>query len=1041
LFSFERLFRILWVASLLTFVSPSVHAEAITTGTITVPGGFAPVARILGVKGTPPPSVAIQRLFSVLVQAEVPLGAASPVNPVREDLLSYFKEYDRFVRYLEKEGLLPDDGAVTDTIVFRFEGTAEEIERTKKLLSYFDVQSLTQGNGSSFLLSIEDASGTERKAQLRILIEALDLNFHDRNPGTIHIESATRLPLLFDEAAWSAIVPGKKSDALFERFLKHPEAMRLYLALSNCSQEAARALIETVEPAKLLESSEILHLAGSDLQFENGVLLFPGDRKSWISLLKAGPESAAPIDALLRHQGMPLLFYSSVAAAPLEVQEYMTASPQRLKSYYEVLKAYDDGRCCGTTVTAVAQDFPRILKLLKADSSGLVPVLDDRIARPLLHQLVQEELAEDKPGPVIITPKVLGKLLPRPGISPYAETSRAGTLEFFKYVGETWLNGFSLDSIKALVQNPKEAPVYIDLIGDLSPDPELLATYLAYCHRIAEHGAKGWNLNRTRTSQSIFFLLSALRREGAISSQGANALLHAALQALDSDREAVAATAVAGFLSDRLLPELRKTAEETQDFLLSALSGRQSELRIVHRGKEVAFDYNAARFQRMHETLQSQSYTPLNVLIEIYRLLKEIGSLQSGSPATEEMIEALSARLSEIRTTEKTPAGDDVKVAPKPIRIEEVKKKLRNADDPAEISGTIAARLHGELGITLMTYCYAYAGMPEIDVLAFDPNFVRKHRFFPESGRKAAWNSARFVQDDSVGGLMEGSLSGLEMELTRLHSAQSDQSLSAASNPELVLAIRYGIRQMRPALRTDRSQEYVALATKLGAELISEISAGPAADWVRKSLPSLVSPGRLEQVRQHLVETDADAAVEVLSRSELFLLGRAFCNSPEADSCRSGPDSGGFCDLVNRIRRIVPAPGSVEYRRFNEEVNQYGVSLHSRIGLSRLSFDLVESYERLEKSLHPQTLYDRLCDLKIRIAEINYDMELPASLGEIQAGIALKSMLSTRTIAGWQETVRQTNRLSKKMAPVWIDELMKNKYLVPEILYSRNPHQ
>jgi hypothetical protein len=50
-------------------------------------------------------------------------------------------------------------------------------------------------------------------------------------------------------------------------------------------------------------------------------------------------------------------------------------------------------------------------------------------------------------------------------------------------------------------------------------------------------------------------------------------------------------------------------------------------------------------------------------------------------------------------------------------------------------------------------------------------------------------------------------------------------------------------------------------------------------------------------------------------------------------------------------------------------------------------------------------------------------------------------MLSTRAVAGWQETVRQTNRLSKKMAPVWIDELMKNKYLVPEILYSRNPHQ
>ncbi len=42
---------------------------------------------------------------------------------------------------------------------------------------------------------------------------------------------------------------------------------------------------------------------------------------------------------------------------------------------------------------------------------------------------------------------------------------------------------------------------------------------------------------------------------------------------------------------------------------------------------------------------------------------------------------------------------------------------------------------------------------------------------------------------------------------------------------------------------------------------------------------------------------------------------------------------------------------------------------------------MIDSYERLEKTLGLQYLYDRMCDLKIRIAELNYALGLACRLG------------------------------------------------------------
>jgi hypothetical protein len=116
----------------------------------------------------------------------------------------------------------------------------------------------------------------------------------------------------------------------------------------------------------------------------------------------------------------------------------------------------------------------------------------------------------------------------------------------------------------------------------------------------------------------------------------------------------------------------------------------------------------------------------------------------------------------------------------------------------------------------------------------------------------------------------------------------------------------------------------------------------------------------------------------------------------------------------------------MEYNALQNEVNQCGSLLRSRIGLSLFSFDMIDSYERLGKNLHRQYLYDRMCDLKIRLAELNYDWGLPVSLGEFEAVPALNAILrptSKALAGGWKYAIDMIHGLSGKDVLEWIDGL------------------
>jgi hypothetical protein len=89
----------------------------------------------------------------------------------------------------------------------------------------------------------------------------------------------------------------------------------------------------------------------------------------------------------------------------------------------------------------------------------------------------------------------------------------------------------------------------------------------------------------------------------------------------------------------------------------------------------------------------------------------------------------------------------------------------------------------------------------------------------------------------------------------------------------------------------------------------------------------------------------------------------------------------------------------------------------------------------LERSFNEEILFERICDLKIRIAELNYSLGLPANLAVFQGELALRDIVpesdQVRT-TGWKGALEQIGRLSPQNVRDWIDELL-NRGCVKEM--------
>jgi hypothetical protein len=365
-----------------------------------------------------------------------------------------------------------------------------------------------------------------------------------------------------------------------------------------------------------------------------------------------------------------------------------------------------------------------------------------------------------------------------------------------------------------------------------------------------------------------------------------------------------------------------------------------------------------------------------------------------------------------------------------------------------ELLSSTAAALHTELGVTLLAYCYAFYGSPEVDLLAFDPYLVRKHDFVARSLNSAGcWSPAILMQFEGVGSYCAGSISGLGLELARLETSQAFQNFGRREGRSLVPTILVGLRTVRHETRTDRAQEYIALSVRMARELLAEAAFDDSLyRWCERYLSLTVPPLRREQVLMSIRSGIPLAAAGALSPSELFLMGREYRtefereNSDRPISSLPETKTGHLTEpmmkepAIQRLEQLKSIGSRTQVNLFQREVEQYGPLLLGRVGLSQMSFTPADAFERLETEFRDPVLFERICDLKIRLAELNYSLGLPAWVGEAEGELALREILpQTETIStnSWTLVLEKINQLRADKAGAWIEELVHRGILVP----------
>jgi len=359
--------------------------------------------------------------------------------------------------------------------------------------------------------------------------------------------------------------------------------------------------------------------------------------------------------------------------------------------------------------------------------------------------------------------------------------------------------------------------------------------------------------------------------------------------------------------------------------------------------------------------------------------------------------------------------------------------------------------LHTELGLALLLHCYAYQGTLNAAALTFDPDFVRKHEFYLRKGVPVtAWVPAELELSAERESIISGSLSGLDNQLNAAEvqapSRTSDKYDVGRDWSEAVGSMLAGIRGAKPALRSDGAQEYVALTMQLGRELLFLKILDPSSDrWSDPYLSALLSQLRRERLALLMNNERVVEAIEVLSPSELFFLGEAYLVSigvlPRAACGRLAPFMESVWDGsskdsvkpprltspgIERLRQIIPTADSPSFDSFQMEVEQYGELLWRRLGILESSLRSVETYEQVA-NYRSQLLFERVFDLKIRLAEIAYSAGLPASVAGVLGQMAVQSLIVDRagtSVSGWEEAIQQIRLLNVGNIHGWMEELL-----------------
>jgi tetratricopeptide (TPR) repeat protein len=1036
---------------------------------IVVRGGLPLLATMLGINpATLKEPGAAGRVFSAIIDS-IPRSKDKKISQLQSELAEGYLQYENLLRYIEQQNLLPagNSSLKRQEFVFPLVGDKATIQRAQTLLSFFGVKySITQKGGANKidLTYKADRKSIARQRLLRQMgtdVQVKNLREIRFSLGDETLPTSLDAKVLLDKLL---NLPKVGPENLLSSLILHPDGMALYLALEDCSPALRAALVQELNAQELADVKSALADYGRFLEFQGGRLILPGAQQSWENLVKAPySDPKAFLRAFVSYgKGRLLLTYFAVQSAFPEVQQFLTNGAGGL----EEVSRLNPPAATGLTAVNWKADLVRIMRILCADEKGLYLPIDDRFATQLMPNAGRAKASPRSSGyaPLRVTlGDIAGLLQLRARTEDAAVRTGAGIVEFLNYLQQARPQMLTNTSINAIGRNLVNARAFMDVIWDLDPPADLLAQYLDFCNGLVEKQDIDWKINRTRTSQAILFLIAALGREGVIDLPTGWKLLAAALENFQAQDETEFLVRVSQYLSDQLLPELSRSSgspDGSPDALLESLAGHHPPQYFLFDGTPIVQEESAERLQRIKSSIRPQRICPVVDILKAIRPLLDPQNRESGMQAFAENVGKLTctqpATTSAGKTDKRISASDLNQAlgrlesllkgkAPKVLN----KEGITTVVTVPQVMQQISSALDTELGVALLAHCYAYYGTTQIAALSYNAEFVRSHDFFrPGRSSQAFWSAAALEAGTDQRGLITGLLSGLGMQMHQLEMGPSAQSFGKEPWTRLAPAILSGMRTMSWSLRSDRTQEYVALSVRLGRELLALNATVPAAaEWLDLCDKVLISPIRREQLKSFLAAGSFKEGLSVFSPSELFLLGEAYLLSSDilpASTCNRltgfvsraghacGRESFGKAPefsspTLERLRKTVPSAASPDLETFQQEVEQYGFLAWRRIGLADSSFHFYEYYEQLQFASTIDILFERFNDLKIRLAEISYSAGLPASVGELLGDMALQKLITdpaTASIQNWKGVIDQIEKLGPDQCRGWIEELL-----------------
>jgi len=703
---------------------------------------------------------------------------------------------------------------------------------------------------------------------------------------------ATRIPILFHEGDWLALLPAKQraGETLLDLLINDQNADRLYSALARLDPVTRTALFRSPGLKRLLFYAPVLDFYGGRLCILNGVVQLPGGEaaaSAWEALVGVSPHSPGEFVTrlLAKDQGWLAAYFDALARVSPEQQARLMQG-DRLKRLYE---AYRSG---APSVDAASSVFPRnstlllLLTRLQWGPAGepLVPgslsVWQEVLARERnLHHTYDSAQSFGSAE----SPEDLLKSI----VASSSIVTLGGPTQIYLIVSA--IDGarpadkpLSSDTARLLAVKYSQLNDWYDIFVEFPElDDASIKDFIDAAGRIDGVSNQTLRSNALGAFQAEVGLWQILARQREIAEDGLNSSWQGAVQAYGDVSSATLLFEAARKSLKSIVVAAGDSADPTEDEVVDLLAGpRQDSADAARIHGELA--------RRIRAVLDDQRLASLDTLFVLY---DGLGDMAKGAKNGDSLLEMANALrefelprpiFTEGERVTWSPAVYVSRHAELQVRTD-LTKVIKAPGTPAQLEAA-RARLVPFLRDTLVGLNYAYYEPPGAQILHSNPLFVRSHDFSASSiqGIDQIWASPTLIGIGATAGggaYLIGSLADLPYVL-----AMSEEDFIS---PERLQALIW--RETVPELLVNATLprywgvshdelHAVDLYQRAGEELIKDSADHPD---LRGKVLSIYSErmgwGQVDEMEKSLAHADGAAAVAAqLLPADTFYLAAEF---------------------------------------------------------------------------------------------------------------------------------------------------------------------